>query len=140
MEDKNFIDELGKLVTNRSFMGPVLLNLRQQQQDNSRGRARMLQAISENNGVTNSQLSEILDIRPSSVSIQVKGLEFDGFIERKESQEDKRVSLIYITSKGNQVLEHQSSMVDESTEKLMSLLTDDEQVELTRILKKLTIS
>ncbi|WP_268912479.1 MarR family winged helix-turn-helix transcriptional regulator [Lentilactobacillus sp. SPB1-3] len=137
MADKNFMDELGEMVTNRSFMGTVLLHLRQQQQDNARGKSRMLQAISENDGVTNSQLSEILDIRPSSVSLQVKGLEFDGFIERRESQEDKRVSLIYITSKGRQALEQQSAIVDESTEKLMNLLTEDEQVELTRILKKL---
>lgn len=41
---------------------------------NTKGKSRLLNLLSEKEDLTNAEIAELLDIRPSSVSLQVKVL------------------------------------------------------------------
>ena len=58
---------------------------------------RSLMVIRENDGLTSRDLSEKLDIRPSSVTELVNRLITTGLVVRKEDEDDKRLSHICLT-------------------------------------------
>jgi len=105
---------------------------------NGRGQFRLLQLLAESPaGLTNAEIAEILDIRPSSVSATINRLEEVGLAERVPSQTDKRVVIVRLSEKGQQMAEHRDQGVAEMADKLFGSLTPDEQVDLQRLLDKL---
>lgn len=74
-------------------------------QNISRAGVRLLTAVLAEDGIRTSELAELLDLRPSSLTDALKRLEGGGFIERKKDPDDARVIRVYITAKGRQELE-----------------------------------
>ena len=54
-------------------------------------------------GLTNAEIAEILDIRPSSVSATLNRLEDGGLIEREPSAHDKRVVIVRLSDRGREI-------------------------------------
>ncbi len=88
-------------------------------------------------GLTNSEISEQLDIKPSSVTAQVKNLEEDGYVERRQDENDKRVSRVYLTKKGRLAYEKRIDFRDNIGKEIFDVLTDEEQVQLDKLINKL---
>lgn len=65
-----------------------------------------LRLLSSEGDVTAGQISEYLDIKPSSVTQIIKKLEKSETIERIKSNEDARVTLVRLTKKGQESLAH----------------------------------
>lgn len=103
-----------------------------------RGQLRVLYLLNKKDQLTNSQIVEALDIRPSSVSVMIKKLEEDGLVERHDSDEDKRVSLISLTDKGRKIIASSHDFKTELSDELFSPLSEDEQQTLGELLQKLT--
>ena len=103
----------GQLLQKRPFMGAIASSLRFGDQQRQPNQLRLLRLLDQRGELTNSDLVEALDIRPSSVSALVQKLEELGLINRHESETDKRVQIF-------------------------SGLTDDEQAELLKLIEKLT--
>jgi DNA-binding PadR family transcriptional regulator len=76
---------------------------------------------------------------PSSVSALVSKLEANELIERHESPDDKRVSLITLTDKGRDYITGSKKFKDELSESMFESLTSDEQQQLRHLLDKLII-
>lgn len=104
---------------------------------NSRGPQRILRLLSRHDGLTNAEIAEMLDIRPSSVSASIKQLETSQLIIRQVSETDKRVSTVHLTEKGRDMMDQLSTLNDQMGERIFSSLSGDEQAQLSELLTKL---
>lgn len=74
--------------------------------DTSRGQGRILAMLKMKDGISTKDLSYLLGIRVSSLNETLAKMEKNGYISRKPSEEDRRVSIIYVTGKGrNEIFE-----------------------------------
>lgn len=105
-----------------------------------RGQMRLIYLLSQKDELTNSQIVDELDIRPSSVSVMIKKLEEDGLVERHDSPDDKRISLISLSDKGRDLIKSSHDFKTEFSDSLFDGLNDDEKEEFGRLLAKLTDS
>lgn len=102
------------------------------------GRVRLMNMLKENGELSQREIAEKLDIRPQSLSELLVKMENEGFISRRQDKEDKRVTLVALTEKGEEQLVILRQANREHAEKLFSPLTDEEKDALLAILKKLT--
>lgn len=68
--------------------------------DVSRGQGRVLSLLKLRDGIATKEMAEILGIRVSSLNETLARMERDGIIERRPSEQDKRVMLMYLTEDG----------------------------------------
>lgn len=139
-ETQTIMALFAKLIQSRYFVASAWMTVGKQQRHdftNTKGKYRLLNLLSERDGLTNAEIVELLDIRPSSVSLQVKGLEEAGYVERRASAADKRVSLIYLTPQGRQLIARGDSEIDTLSETILAGLSDSEQATLQALLTKI---
>lgn len=102
-----------------------------------RGLGHILSLLEDGEGRSQSTLAKEAGIRPQSVSEAVSLLEERGFVKRKESEEDRRISMVFITPSGR---EHSREMKMERRKRAKSFfapLTDGEKESLAMLLEKL---
>jgi DNA-binding MarR family transcriptional regulator len=120
----------------RTAMAKTMHARRESDRELGRGRLRLLALLGSEDGLTNADIAEKLDIRPSSVSAQVAALVEDEMIERRASDDDGRVSLIFITEKGREALAALQSDNDELSEQAFAILSDEEREQLQDLLRR----
>lgn len=101
-----------------------------------RGAQRLLQLLSRHDGLSNAEISEMLDIRPSSVSASIKQLEAQELIVRQPSLSDKRVLTVHLTTKGRQITDRLNQVNDQMSERLFANLSKEERCQLVELLTK----
>jgi Transcriptional regulators len=94
----------------------------------------------EGDGLTNGEIAKLLSISPPSVSIMIKQLEEEGYVHRIRDDEDGRVQRVYLTEDGQKIIKDTKKSINEASEKLFDPLTDSEQEDLLRLMKKLEVS
>lgn len=109
-------------------------------QHQGRGQERLLRLLATRDGISNAEIAEALDIRPSSVSTLVGKLEDSQLISRRPSADDKRVQLIYLTDDGRKLLSTGRELRDDFSEAAFAGLSEQEQQQLSDLLKKLLAS
>ena len=67
------------------------------------GQPFVLRALWEQDGVTHSELAELLSRSPATITNMVKRMEKAGFVERRSDPRDERVSRVYLTEAGHDV-------------------------------------
>ncbi|HRI45750.1 MAG TPA: MarR family transcriptional regulator [Ignavibacteriaceae bacterium] len=72
-----------------------------------------------------------------NMTLVVDNLEKEGLVERVHSKEDRRTIIVQLTSKGEQRFNEIFLQHAEIIKDLTSVLTNDEQVQLSGLLKKL---
>lgn len=139
-DSQELLNLFGRLFQQRTFVAAAIKsNQVGDHQQNQRGQFRVLHLLAKQDNITNSDIVEALDIRPSSVSVLVSKLEHSGLIKRHNSSTDKRVSLITLTDKGRSFIESSRKFKDELSASMFESLTADEQQQLFKLLNKLTI-
>jgi DNA-binding MarR family transcriptional regulator len=98
---------------------------------------RALQLLADRGELTNSDLVESLDIRPSSVSVLVQKLESMDLVTRHAAPDDKRVQLIGLTEAGRQFVQTTRRLKNDLPSQVFSPLSAQEQADLLRLLQKL---
>ncbi len=139
-ETQEIMALFAKLVQSRYFVASAWMTVgKERRRDfmNTKGKSRLLNLLAAKDGLTNAEITELLDIRPSSVSLQVKALEEDGYVTRQASAADKRVSLIFITDKGRDSIEKGDLETDKLSETILAGLSESEINELQVILSKI---
>ncbi len=101
------------------------------------GRGRMLGVLSDLGPMSQTQLAAHLDIRPQSLSELIAKSESDGFIERKQSDEDKRQTIVSITEAGKCRVALFREAHRKRAEDFCLPLTDEEKNILLALLEKL---
>ena len=139
-EPQDLMESFSRLMHSRFFMAAMSMNMRTKRgsdKELGRGRLRLLSLLNKEDGLTNAEIAEKLDIRPSSVSAQVTSLVETGMIERRASENDGRVSLIFITDAGKETLAGLHNGNDEMSERAFSVLTEAEQAQLKDMLRRI---
>ncbi|MGD0505848.1 MAG: MarR family transcriptional regulator [Steroidobacteraceae bacterium] len=62
-------------------------------------------SIHGNQGITQSALAKLLDLGKVALGGIVERLEARGFVERRPDASDRRINRVFLTRKGNQILE-----------------------------------
>jgi DNA-binding MarR family transcriptional regulator len=88
-------------------------------------------------GQTQEEVAKVLFINKSNVARQVAALVENGFIERRQSKEDKRVFLLYPTPKALAIYDRVRAVHAEWREIVTENMTDEEKETLSQLLIKL---
>lgn len=105
-----------------------------------KGAQGLLVELWRQDGLTNAEIAEVLDIRPSSVTAQVKSLENKGLVERRQDQNDKRIIRVFLTDAGRAAKDEKDGVRNNITIDLFDGLTDEEQAQLKDLLEKIITS
>ncbi|KZX12104.1 MarR family winged helix-turn-helix transcriptional regulator [Methanobrevibacter filiformis] len=105
-----------------------------------RSQALLLKILLEKEGLTNKDIVELLDIRPSSAGELIEKLVKSGYVTKKTNPDDKRIANIYLTDNGRkkaeEIAESQTNLID----KIFENINDTEKEQLSIILEKLSKS
>ena len=101
------------------------------------GRGRVLAALNDCGSMSQTQLAAHLDIRPQSLSEMLCKVEADGLVSRKQSEEDKRQTIVSLTEEGKARVAGFREAHRRRAEEFLSPLTEDEKAVLASILEKL---
>lgn len=85
------------------------------------------------------KIAELIDsilATSGNMTVVIRNMEKKGWIARHTFPSDKRACLLTLTDAGRQVIEHALPLHIEKIEETFSVLTEDEQEELIRLLKK----
>lgn len=102
-----------------------------------RGQAILLVILSEQDGLTHSEIAEKLCISPAAATKVIKRLEGLNYLQRRADPADERVSRVYLKEDGQAVIQEIRSIFRQVDEKLMAIFTPEEQELLARLLLRL---
>ena len=97
----------------------------------------VLRAVMANDGQSQQSLAERLHIPPSRMVAIVDELESRGLIERRPSPEDRRVRTLYVTKRGQNLLEDAFALAVEHEQSISSALSAKERAELLVLLNRI---
>ena len=104
----------------------------------TRGQYNVLRILQANPaGFSRGEIARRLVERSPDVTRLIDRLEQRGLIERRESEQDRRLSLARITRKGQDLLEEMEPDVQAVEARLASLMSADEAAELTRLCERI---
>ncbi|MCD7783281.1 MAG: MarR family transcriptional regulator [Firmicutes bacterium] len=104
------------------------------------GRGQIITMLSKRDGVTQKELSEMMCIRPQSLSEALTKLEDEGMIRRERSETDKREVNVFITDAGRACCEDIHRRHEAHAAEFFSALTEEEKQTLGELLTKLVES
>ncbi|MDT2758462.1 MarR family winged helix-turn-helix transcriptional regulator [Enterococcus xiangfangensis] len=102
------------------------------------GQQRVLAILAKEDGLIQSQLAEILDIRPSSLAELMKKMEKSGDVVRRAEKQDKRIKRIFLTDNGKQKAQIFSRTSEDRSESFFAGLTAEEQQTFSDYLQKIS--
>ncbi len=121
----------------------ILLNLRDLGQkipflyEGKNSQRRALIILRKTGSVSQRKLTELLNIKPGSMSEILTKLANKGLITRTPSEYDRRTSIISLTEKGIQIADEASEFRSERRVEMFSYLDDIEKITLLNLLEKI---
>jgi len=70
-----------------------------------RGQAVLLMVLSRGDGLTHSEIANILEFSPAAATKIIKRMEQEGYVRREADPDDERVSRVYLLDKGRAMIE-----------------------------------
>ena len=93
--------------------------------------------ICRNPGISQEKLARMIYINKSNVTRNLAVLEKNGYIERRPSEQDKRVMLVYPTQKAEETLPKLREIMRDWNDLVAADLTEDELEQLRDILSRI---
>ncbi|MCX6429599.1 MAG: MarR family transcriptional regulator [Actinobacteria bacterium] len=94
--------------------------------------------LSQSEKITMGQLAEMLDLTPRAITGIVDALTKKKYVARSQDASDHRVTWIHINAEGKNFLKSARPDIATKLGDLLGVLTRKEQVELVRLIEKLT--
>lgn len=94
--------------------------------------------LSQSKEMTMGQMAEMLDLTPRAITGLTAGLERKKYITRRRDQEDARNVWLSLSDSGKDFLKKVRPDASRKLTSLFEVLTKSEQIELVRIIEKLT--
>jgi DNA-binding MarR family transcriptional regulator len=98
----------------------------------------MLLTINFNGNISQKELAKRMEISPAAVTVTLKKLEAQGFIERAQSEDDSRVNNITVTEKGRDIICQTGAIFDEVDEKTFAGFSEEELEEFLSYLRRVS--
>ena len=132
---KELYDNLGKLV--RFFRQPPGGGGGRRGAENN-AQIRVLEFLDQSETAkTTGEIAEKLEIRQQSASELVSKLAKKSWVNKTKDDKDKRVTLVTLTEEGREMINDITKREGDYYQQFFDVLTDAEQVELNRLVKKL---
>lgn len=129
-----FTDHLMKQLRFISAASNAFMSQREQQLT---GQLRVLAILEKEDGLIQSQLAEILDLRPSSLAELLKKMENSGDILRKEEEQDRRLKRVFLTDQGKGKIARVTGHGKGQSEDFFAGLTEEEKQQFAAYLEKI---
>jgi DNA-binding MarR family transcriptional regulator len=100
-----------------------------------RGQNFVLTALSEQEGLAQSELAERLLVRPPTISNSLERMEASGWVVRRPDPEDRRISRVYLTGAGRELQQAVQSLWHDLEVHTFSGLTAEERNLLWQMLR-----
>lgn len=97
----------------------------------------LLSIIRDNEGIRTGKIAEVLDVSSSAVTQLVNDLEKSDLVERKPSQEDKRILEISLTKEAHIKFVHMHQERAKKLAQLFDTLDDQEFAQYVQLTKKI---
>ena len=94
--------------------------------------------LSQTEKMTMGQLAEMLDLTPRAITGIVDGLTKKKYVLKNQDPKDHRIFWIFLSPQGNSFLKSAKPDIATKLGDLLGILTRKEQVELVRLIEKLT--
>jgi DNA-binding MarR family transcriptional regulator len=101
---------------------------------------RVLVGLRRYPGVRQSQLADLFDVEPISVSRMIDRLQEGGFVERRADPQDRRAWLLYLTPKADPIIERIRVVVDHLNDAMLVDLSKREHDTLRGTLEKIRVN
>ena len=111
------------------FINQILKKRNANDKSITQGQGRILVILHQKEGISTKELSEILNIKVTSLNETLNKLIKNGYVKKEVSPKDKRVLLIYLTEKGRRAKPPKPKDLD-----IFDCLSDDEKENLDRYL------
>lgn len=98
------------------------------------GQPPLLFTLNKEDGQSQKELAEKLNVRPSTMTVMLKRMEKGNLVKRKQDLDDQRISRVYITKAGKEICEKSKEVMQRTEEEMFGNLTVDEKVILRRLL------
>ena len=131
MQTEDILNSLKDIAHNPFFMFMGKLDERE---DN---RSMTLNLSAREDKVTLGRISEVLDIKPSSVTQMIKKLSHVGIVERTKSDQDARVTYIKLTIAGKKLVDARQNITSQLHEVLFKEFSQEELTALSQGIDKL---
>ena len=92
----------------------------------------------KNDGLSQEELTEILNIDKGTTAKSIKKLETEGFVMRVKDKNDKRINRVYLTPKALEIKDEFLLSINSWENMLTSNLSDAEKEQALALLKKIT--
>ncbi len=98
------------------------------------GQPPMLFILSKRDGLSQKELADLLQVKPSTITVMLKRMEKANLVIRKQDNEDGRVSRVYITENGLEHCEKAKNVMNKIEEECFGNFTTDEAILLRSLL------
>lgn len=98
------------------------------------GQPPLLFTLNKEDGQSQKELAEKLNVRPSTMTVMLKRMEKGNLVKRMQDLDDQRISRVYITEVGKEICEKSRKIMNQTEEEMFGNLTGDEKVILRRLL------
>ena len=102
-----------------------------------RGQTPMIFALSHQDGRTNSELAELLEVTPATITNMVKRMEKAGFVQRKGDPADERVKRAWLTKQGEAKVNDLQNVVSRLETISFGNLSEQEQAQFAELMEKI---
>lgn len=127
-------ESLGKYIAAINRNAQSIINKKFKDYDIGSGQHDFLYIICNNEGITQKELGNILNIGKGTTTKAVKNLLKCGYITREKNMEDKRFYRLYLTDKGKEI----APVINLTFEEMIKIYADNfSEEEYTLILKSL---
>jgi DNA-binding MarR family transcriptional regulator len=97
-----------------------------------------IELINKKTGINISELSNILDVKKSTVSIAVNQLMDADIVIKKQSKMDKRYYSLELTSKGDDIIKKHMQVHRDTIKKILEILNPEEIDNFIEIIDKIS--
>lgn len=111
-------------------------NIEFKEYDLTKGQYLYLVRICENPGIIQEKLAEMIKVDRTTASRAIKKLEINGFIEKKEDDQNKKIKRLFPTEKGKNIYPFIIRENDYSNKVALSGLSENEVETINKLLQK----
>lgn len=129
---------MGKYIASIHRNAQSIINKKLEDYDIGSGQHDFLYVISNNEGITQKELSSLLNIGKATTAKAVKNLLKSGYIRREKDQEDKRFYRLYLTDRGKEIVPKVHATFEEMIEIYANGFSEEEYTQIIKTLKKLS--
>lgn len=97
------------------------------------GQPPLIMSLAHKDGQSQKELADTLKVKPATMTVMISRMEKSGFVERRQDEKDQRISRVYITDKGRNIVVELNEIMNTIREECFSNFTNEEKALLRRM-------